>query len=57
MVNVGPLTAETGSGVRGTPAISTGIASWLRYYTDVAQDVWPSPRLVHYAYIFGVLAL
>ena len=33
MVNVGPLTAEIGSGVWGTLQISTGFASWQRYCT------------------------
>jgi len=36
-MNVGPLTADIGSGVRGTQQISTGCASWLRYCSDVAQ--------------------
>jgi len=43
--------------------ISTGFASWLRYCTDIAtevnqtlDDVWPSPGLVHYIYIFMALA-
>jgi len=33
----GPLTAEMGSGVWGTPANSTGFASWQRYRSDVAH--------------------
>ena len=33
MVNFGPLTAEIGSTIWGTPAISTGFASWQRYCT------------------------
>ena len=37
MVNVGPLTAEIGSGFWGTSANLTGFASWLHYCTDVAQ--------------------
>jgi len=52
--------AVIGSGVWASQQISTGFASCLRYCTDVAhrrptklQDVWPSPRLVHYIYIFG----
>jgi len=60
MVNFGPLTAEIDWGVWAPQQISTGFASWLRYSTNVAQwrstklhDVWPSPRLVHYIYIFG----
>jgi len=39
--------------------ISAGLASCLRYCSDVThrrptklQDVWPSPGLVHYVYIF-----
>jgi len=40
--------------------ISTGFASCLRYYSDIAHrrptqtfhGVWPSPRLVHYMYIY-----
>jgi len=35
--NFGPLTAETGSGVWGTPANSRIFASWFRHCTDVAQ--------------------
>jgi len=35
MVNFGPLTAEIGSGVWGTPTNSTGFASWQRYCTAV----------------------
>ena len=64
MVNVGPLTAETGSGVWGTPANFNGfrvLASLLHRHrstgsTEVNQtlhDVWPSPGLVQYVYIFG----
>ena len=37
MVKFGPLTVEICWRVWGTPAISTGFASWLRYYTDVAE--------------------
>jgi len=37
MVNVGPLSVEIGSGVRGTQQISTGFASSLRHCTDVAH--------------------
>jgi len=33
MVNFGLLTAEIGSGVWGTPTVSTGFASWQRYCT------------------------
>jgi len=37
MANFGPLTAEIGSGVWGTPANFNGFESWLRYCSDVAQ--------------------
>ena len=37
MVNVGPLTAEIGSGFWGTSANVTGFASWFHYCTDVAE--------------------
>jgi len=58
--NFGPLMAETGSGVCVTPANFNGfrvLASLLprRRSTEVNQtmhDVWPSPGLVHYIYIF-----
>jgi len=63
MVNVGQLTAETGSGVWGTPAYFNDfrvLASLLhqrraKQVNQTLHDVWPSPRLVHYIYIFGVL--
>ena len=63
MVNVGQLTAETGSGVYGTPANFDDfrvLASLLhrrraKQVNQTLHDVWPSPRLVHYIYIFGVL--
>jgi len=61
MVNFGPLTAEIGWRVWGTPANFNGfrvLASLLhgRRSTDVNQtlyDVRPSPRLLRYIYIFG----
>jgi len=60
MANFGPLTAESGLPVWGTQQILTGFASWLHYYSDVAHrrptklhDLWPSPGLVHYVYVFG----
>jgi len=64
MVNFGPLTAEIGSGVLGTSANCNGfriLASLLqrRQSVEVNQtlhDVWPSPELVHYIYIFGAHA-
>ena len=37
MANVGPLMAEIGLPVWGTPANLTDFASWLRYCSDVAQ--------------------
>ena len=61
MVNFGPLTAEIGWRLRGTPADFNGfcvLASLLhrRGSAEVIQtlhDVWPSPGLVHYIYICG----
>ena len=64
MVNFDPLAAEIGSLVWGTPANFNGfrvLASLLqrRRSTETNQamhDVWPSPELVHFIYIFGALA-
>jgi len=65
MLNFGQLTAEICWWVCGTPADLTSFASWLHYCTDVAHrrrsmdvnqtlhDVWLSPALVYYLYIFG----
>jgi len=61
MVNVSPLTAKIGSGVCGTLANFNGfrvLASLLRQClsTQVNQtlhDVWPSPGLLQYIYVFG----
>jgi len=61
MVNFGPLSAEIGVRVWGTPANFNGfcvLASLLhrRRSTDVNQtlrDVWPSHALAHYIYISG----
>jgi len=61
MVNFGPLAAEIGLPVWGTPANFNGfrvLASLLQRHrsTETNQtlhDVWPSPALVHYVYIFG----
>jgi len=61
MVNFSPLAAEIGSVVWGTPVNFNGfrvLASLLqrRRSTEPIQtlhDVWPSPGLVHYIYIFG----
>jgi len=61
MANFGPLMAEIGSGVWGTPAnfdsicVLASLLHW-RHSTEVNQalhDVWLSPMLVHYTYIFG----
>ena len=61
MVNFGPLAAEIGWRVWGTPANFNGfrvLASLLhrRRSTEVNSPlnyVWPSPGLVHYIYIWG----
>jgi len=61
MVNVGPLTVETGWRVWGTPANFNGVrvlTSLLqrRRSTEVHQtlhDVWPYAGMVYYIYIFG----
>jgi len=37
MANFGPLTAEIGSRLWAPHQISTGFASWLRHYSDVAH--------------------
>ena len=42
MVNFGPLAAEIVSLVWGTQVISTGLAFWLRYCSDVAQRKSPN---------------
>jgi len=63
MVNFGPLTAEIGWRVWGTPANFNGfrvLASLLqrRRSTEVNRtlhDVWPSPGLVHYVHFWGLL--
>ena len=60
MVNLGPLTAEINWRVWGTPSYFNGyrvLASLLqrRWSTEVNQtlhDVWPSPGLLRYIYIF-----
>jgi len=61
MVNFGPLAAEIGLPVWDTSANFNGfhvLATLLhrRRSTDVNQtlhNVWPSPGLIHYIYIFG----
>jgi len=65
MANLGSLTAEIGSGVWGTPGTFNGfrvLASLLQRHrspeaNQTLHDVWPSPGLVHYIYIFGALAV
>jgi len=60
MANFGPLTAEIGLGVWGTPANFNGFrvfASLLQRYrspeaNQTLHDVWPSRALVHYIFIF-----
>jgi len=64
MVNFGLLTVEIGSGVWGTPANFSRFRVFTsllhrRRSTEVnktLQNVWPSPGLVHYIYIFGAVA-
>ena len=41
MVNFGPLAAEIGLPVWGTPAISTGFASWQHYCTSSSSGRQP----------------
>jgi len=61
MANFDPLAAEISSGVLGTPANFKGfrvLASLLQRRrspeaNQTLQDVWPSPGLVHYTYIFA----
>jgi len=61
MANFGPLAAEIGSGVWGTPANFNGfcvLPSLLQRCrspkaNQTLHDAWPSPGLVHYIYIFG----
>jgi len=50
MVNVGPLAAEIGLGVWGTPAIKFQPLSEVN---QTLHDVWPSPGLMHCIYTFG----
>jgi len=58
MVNFGPLMAEIGSGVLGTRAnfnVFCVLASLLqgRRSLQTLHDVWLSPPLLHYIFIFG----
>jgi len=61
MANFGPLTAEIGSGVWNTPAnfnVFRVLPSLLQRRRSLEanqtlHDVWPSPGMVHYIYIFG----
>jgi len=63
IVNFGPLAAEIGSVVWGTPANFNGFHVFAlllqrRCSTEANQtlhDVWPAHGLVHYIYIFGGL--
>ena len=60
MVNFSPLSAETYWQVWGTPANFNRfhVLALLLHSTEVnqtLQDVWPSPGLIHYIYIFGGL--
>jgi len=61
MADFGSLAAEIGSGVWGTPSNF----NWLRVFgsllelrclweaNQIVHDVWRSPGLLHYIYIFG----
>jgi len=61
MANFGPLTADISSGVWGTPANFNGfrvlpLLLQRRRSPEANQtlhNVWPSPGLIHYIYIFG----
>ena len=61
MANFGPLTAESGSGVWGTPANFNGFCVLpsllqrcrLQETNQTLHAVSTSPGLVHYIYIFG----
>jgi len=61
MANFGPVTAEIGSGVCGTPVNFNGVrvlASLLQQRrspeaNQTLHHVWLSPGLLHYIYIFG----
>jgi len=63
MANFGPLTAETGSGVWGTPANFNGfrvLPSLLQgrrspETNQTLHSVWPSPGLVCYIHFRGLL--
>ena len=55
MANFGPLMAEIGPVVWGTPANFNGfrVLASLLQRRQTLHDVWPSPGLLHYTYIFG----
>jgi len=61
MTNFGPLTAEIGSGVWGTPANFNGFRVLLSLLqrrrspeaNQTLHNFLPSPGLIHYIYIFG----
>jgi len=61
MVNFGPLMAEIGWCVWGTPAnfcrfrILATLLHWRRSTVDQILHVWPSPRLVHCIHFRGLL--
>jgi len=61
MVNFGPLVADICPVVWGTPAnfndfrVLASLLQWRRLTeaNQTLRDVWPSPGLLHYIYIFG----
>jgi len=61
MLNFGPLAAQIGAVVWGTPANFYGfrvLAALLQQHrspeaNQTLHDVWPSPGLLHCIYIFG----
>jgi len=63
MANIGPITAEIGWRVLGTPANFNGfrvLASLFQWRRPTGanktlHDVWPSPGLVHYIHFPGLL--
>jgi len=65
MANFDSLAGEIGSGVQGTPANFNGLrvlASLLQQRrspeaNQTMRNVWRSPALPHYIYIFGALNL
>jgi len=60
MANFGPLAAEIGSLVWGTlgvpQQISTGVMSWLHYYSNVAQ--WkPTELCTMFGHLLGLCTI